>query len=819
MPRWLKIVISLFITFVIVLFIGGIIFYKMLSASLPQYRGEIISGNISNDIQIFRDSLAVPYIIAQNDEDAAFALGYLHAQERLFVMDIARRAGEGRLSEILGQEAIPFDKMFLTIGLKKNSQENLKRLNPVTLNLLKAYSNGVNLYIKNAKGHYPVEFDALGYDPYEWKPEHSLLVIKMMAWQLNISWWVDFSFSDLVLKLGEDKVKKILPNYQENAPYIIPAELKNLSSIDKGLVETDRDFREFMGLTGTHIGSNNWVVDGTKSQSGKPIIANDPHLEYSAPGRWYAAVIKSGKETCAGVTLPGVPGIVIGKNDNIAWTLTNIMADDADFYVEKLDSTEKKYFYNGTWKNLISYKEKIKVKNKPDVDFEIKLTHRGPIISDIHPYSILYKDKGFNSPPISMRWTGNDFSDELFAFYKINKAKNWNEFKSAVQMFNVPGQNFVYSDKTGNIGYLFGAKLPIRTYNAPTFIYDGTTDKYDWKGFVPPSELPSLFNPPQHYIASANNKTVKEFKYHISNLWEPSSRIERITRLLTSKEKHSVSDYEKYQLDQVSPYAQKITAYILNAFKDKKITDQNLKLALELLSDWNYDLNEDSQVPTIYAMFFKYLLKNIYYDEMGHDLFNEFVFMPNVPYRSVMQVLEDSTNTWWDNVNTPQIESRNEIIRKSLVDALTELEDKYGKDIKMWQWGNIHKVTFKHSFTGFSSLLDKYINIGPFRIGGDGTTIFNTEYPFNESIKKYPRFDHSEFENNVGPSMRFIFDFASPDEFYLVLTTGQSGNVMSPHYRDMSSLWLNGGYIKIRTDESSIRKNKNILTIKKAESP
>ena len=459
MPRWLKIVIGLFTTLVIVIIVGGIIFYKMLSSSLPVYNGQIQSDKISSDIRIYRDSLAVPYIFAQNDEDAAFALGYLHAQERLFVMDLARRAGEGRLSEILGEDAVPFDKMFLTVGLKRNALENIKRLNPQSLNLLKAYSNGVNLYIKEAKGHYPVEFDALGYDPYEWKPEHSLLIIRMMAWQLNISWWVDFSFSDLVLKLGEDKVKKILPSYPENGPYIIPSELKNLSSLNKGLVETDQAFREFMGTSGTHIGSNNWVVNGTKSQSGKPIIANDPHLEYSAPGRWYAAVIKSGTETCAGVSLPGVPGIVIGKNDNISWTLTNIMADDADFYVEKLDSLGKNYLYNGSWKILTSYKEKIKVKNKPDVEFNIKLTHRGPIISDIHPFSFLYNNKGFRTPPISMRWTGNDFSDELFAFYKINKAKNWNDFKSAVQMFNVPGQNFVYADNSGNIGYALRCQI------------------------------------------------------------------------------------------------------------------------------------------------------------------------------------------------------------------------------------------------------------------------------------------------------------------------------------------------------------------------
>ena len=815
MQRWVKIVIGLVVTFVLLFLAAGIIFYKMLSASLPEYKGEINAEKIKNDIEIYRDSLAVPYIITSNDEDAAFALGYLHAQERLFVMDMARRAGEGRLSEIIGEEAVPFDKMFLTVGIKRNAQENIKRLNPISLKLLQAYSNGVNLYIKNAKGHFPVEFDALGYDPYEWKPEHSLMVIRMMAWQLNISWWVDFAFSDLVQKLGEDNVRQILPKYEENGPYIIPSEMKNYSSLDMGLMETDIAFRDFMGISGTHLGSNNWIVNRVKSVSGSPIIANDPHLDYGAPGRWYAAVIKSGNETCAGVSLPGVPGIVIGKNDNISWALTNVMADDADFYVEKLDSTKKKYQYNGAWKDLVTLKETIKVKKSSDVKFEIKLTHRGPIITDIHPYTVLYQEKGIKSPPISMRWTGNDYSDELFAFYKINKAKNWNDFKSAVHMFNVPGQNFVYGDKNGNIGYAFGAKLPIRSSNSPTFIYDGTTDRYDWKGFVPEGELPSLYNPPQNYIASANNKTVREFKYHISNLWEPSSRISRITQLLNSKNKLSVDDYKNMQMDQVSPYAEKITGYILNAFKNRKVTDKNLIQVLDLFGDWNYDMNEESQVPSVYVMYFKYLLKNIYYDKMGHDLFNEFVFMANIPYRSVMQVLNDSTSSWWDNPKTPQIETRDEIIRKSLVEAITELEVKFGTDVTMWQWGNLHKVTFKHAFSGFSSMLDNYINIGPFSIGGDGTTIFNTEYPFMEGIKKYPRFDHKDFENDVGPSMRYIFDFAKPNEFNLILTTGESGNLMSSHFRDMSQMWLRGGYMKIRTDEASMRKNKQLLKITK----
>jgi len=815
LPKWLKIVIGLAVSLVILFVAAGIIFYKILNSSLPEYIGDTSSDKISGDIQIFRDSMAIPYVIAKNDLDAAFALGYLHAQERLFSMDFSRRAGEGSLSEILGPKALPFDKMFLTIGLKRDAYEIVKRMNPVSLDLLKAYSEGVNLYIKEAKGHYPVEFDVLGYDPVEWKPEDSIIMIRLMAWQLNISWWVDFSFSDIVLKLGEERAEQILPKYDENAPYIVPTELKKIASLPRGFMQTDRAFREFAGYTGNHIGSNCWIVNGSKSQSDKTIIANDPHLAYSAPGRWYAAVIKSGNETVAGVTLPGVPGIVIGKNDYISWGLTNIMADDADFYIEKIDSTGSKYSVNGKWLDIKKVKYKIKVKNTFDEEFVVKYTHRGPIISDVHPYKLLYPDKGIKTPPISMRWTGNDYSDELFSFYKINKAKNWSDFKTAAQSFNVPGQNFMYSDQSGNIGYVFGAKIPLRTSNSPTFIYDGSTDANDWKGFVPVNELPVIYNPPQNFLASANNKTVKEFKYHISNLWEPSSRIERINQLLTSKDKHSVDDYKKYQMDFVSPYAEKMTDYILNAFKDKIIKDQNLKLALELFRKWSFELNEGSQTPAIYAVFFKYLLKNIYLDEMGHDLFNEFIFMANVPYRSVQNVLSDENNPWIDNVNTSAKETRDDIIRKSFTDALSDLERNLGYELKNWQWGTLHKVTFKHTFSGVSSLLNDFVDIGPFGIGGDGTTIFNTEYAFNEGIKEYPRFNHSDYENDVGPSMRYIYDYAEPDRFYLVLTTGESGNVMSDHYKDMSQMWLRGEYLTIRTDEKSFSKNKLLFKIVK----
>ena len=746
-------------------------------------------------------------------------------------MDIARRAAEGRLSEVFGEETVPFDKMFRTVGIKKISETILLKTNHNSVKILNSYAAGVNKFIEHAEGEFPVEFDVLGYQPEKWKPVNSIEIIRMMGWELNISWWVDVSFTKLVQKLGEEKVKEILPDYPENGQTIIPPEIKNYPKLSSDFIDTDKQFRRFMGWNGTHIGSNNWIVNGKKSASGKPIIANDTHLAFSAPGKWFTAVLRIKSSEISGFTLPGVPGVVIGKNENISWAMTNIMSDDADFYLEKIelksDKPEKlkektglkrsKYFYNGEWKDLKVEDDTIRVKNENPVPIKILSTIHGPVISGIHTFSFLYSDNNA-LPAITMKWMGNEFSDELTAILGINSAKDWNDFKSSLKDFAVPGQNFVYGDSKGNIGYVFGGKIPLRNSTNSTFVLDGTTDKYDWKGYVPESEIPTLLNPSQNYLASANNKTLTNFKYYITNLWEPSSRIDRITQLLNKKVKHSVKDYMNYQMDFVSLYAKEITKFILDAFKNVKVTDENLKNSLHMFKEWNYEMDEFSQLPTIYAEFLKFLLKNIYEDEMGENLFNRFVFVANVPYRSLLKALNEPNNSWFDNIKTSGKENKNDIIRQSLGDALTELENKLGNQIKNWQWGYQHRVTFKHMFSGTSSLIDNVINIGPYNISGDGTTLFNTEYPFYQSIEKYPRFRHDEFENILGPAMRYIYDFSKPDEFYMVLTTGESGNIMSDHYNDMTQMWLRGGYVKVRTDEGSITNSNNkLLKIVKGE--
>ncbi|MBU2505176.1 MAG: penicillin acylase family protein [Bacteroidetes bacterium] len=778
----------------------AVISYFVVNSYLPDYDGETNSTKISAAVNIYRDENAVPKIIAENEFDAIFALGYAHAQERLFQMDLSRRAGEGRLSEIFGSKTLPFDKMFRTVGIYEHVRSNYEKLSDISKYYLSAYCDGVNHFIQEKNGKHSVEFDLLGYDPYPWQPEHSLIIAKLMAWELNISWWTDIAFTHLLQKIGEEKLLEIIPDFDENAPTIIPDGIQKYASLPIDFINTDRAFREFMVYGGTHLGSNNWVVNKNHSASGSPIIANDPHLAFSAPAKWLTAVIISPEYSVSGFTLPGVPGVVIGKNDHISWVLTNVMADDADFFVEKFDSSRTKYFYDSKWHTLQIKSDTIKVKDSTSVIYEIRKTHRGPVVSDIHPYNVLFPNDIAANSDVSMSWTALTFSDELRGIISVNKSENWNQFENALEHFTVPGQNFVYGDWEGNIGYICAARLPIRKHNSPTLVYDGTTSAHDWKGFVPYSELPKLFNPSDGYIASANNKTVKSFEHHISNIWEPPSRIERITELLNSKEVHSVEDFQKYQSDINSPYAKKIIPFILNAFRDAEVKDENLDLALQMLGEWNFEMEMHSQTPAIYIVFYQYLLKNIFQDEMGEELFNEYIFIANVPYRVIPQLLESEYSKWFDDVNTEYHELKNDIVRKSLVDALGYLENKFGNNVADWQWKKLHTVTFKHPFSGVSPLLDKFFNVGPFELGGDGTTIFNTEYSFTKP-----------YENKLGPSMRYIFDFAKPDEFLFILPTGQSGHFMSEHYDDMTQKWLNGEYLKVTTNKDEIAKNSKFL--------
>jgi len=785
----LKIIIGIAGSLLVIALVTMLILRYLVMKSFPTIDGEINVPGLQKSVTIKRDQYGVPHIFAENEHDLFFAQGYVHAQDRLWQMDVSRRAGQGRLSEVFGPSTLKFDKLFRTVGMKQIAEKIVQNMHPESRAVLQSYSDGVNAFIRSHKGKYPIEFDMLNYEPEEWTPVNSVVVARLMAWELNISWYVDLVLGELYKTVGDEKAKEVFPTYPENAPVIVPKEYRtNLLPADLlKLIDTDSEFRSFYGTAGTHIGSNAWAIGPQKSASGKAILANDPHLGFSAPSKWYEVHLDGGAFNVAGVSLPGTPLVVIGHNQFVAWGMTNVMADDADFYLEMTNSSGD-YLFKDVWRPMTISEDTILVKDSSSVFLTIKSTQHGPIVNDVNPVGSITRDV-----LVSMRWTGQDVSDELYALMLVDKAKNWGEFRSGVKEFTVPGQNFVYADAEGNIGYLAGVRLPIRSAQNPTLPMPGWTGEYEWNGFVPFERLPSLYNPPQHFIATANNKlTDAAFPYHISNLWEPPSRIQRLDELLRKKEKLSVDDCKDIQRDYYSYFAKEMTPYIIHAYDSARAANSDVETALNYFRNWHFQLSKDDVPTTLFHVFFTHLLNNIFRDKMGDDLFQKYIFIANLPYRTVPALFRNPDSPWFDDPSTPRVERRDDVIRKSLVDAISELKSALGGEMKTWQWGLIHTVTFHHPF-GSQAPLGPVFNIGPFPIGGSGTTLNNGEYYLANPYKV-----------TLGPSMRQIVDFSDIDNACCVIPTGESGQPLNDHYADETALWLNGEYHSMPVDSQSV---------------
>lgn len=780
--------------------IAGVVFFALrylVTKSFPQYSGTITVSGLRHQVTVARDEFGVPHISADNDYDMFFAQGYVHAQDRLWQMDIARRAGEGRLSEVLGSSTIKFDKMLRTIGFSEIARKLEQRISPKSKEILQAYADGVNEFIRTHRGKYPVEFDMLNYEPEEWKPVHSLMISRLMAWELNISWHVDIVLGELVAKLGEAKAQQVFPTYPENAPVIVDHKMtaSSMSGLNN-FVSVETEFREFFGTTGTHIGSNAWAVSPEHSEDGSAMLASDPHLGLGLPAKWYEIHLKSETFDAAGVSLPGTPLIIIGHNHDVAWGLTNVMADDADFYLEQIDPTgADMYSYKGEEKAIEIIQDTIVVKDTSSVPFTIKKTIHGPAVNEIYPLETISQ-----SNFITMRWTGFEMSDELYGIYLINTSHDWASFLSGVKQFTVPGQNFVYADRNGNIGFHPGVRLPMRRNQNPTLPSNGWNGENEWTGFVPFDELPSLYNPREGYIATANNKTSSSFPYHISNLWEPPSRIQRIRQLLQSKEKFSAADFKMFQNDYYSQFAKDVVPFILDSYAGETVRDERVVTMLTYFKNWNFMMTKDDVPTAIFEVFFNHLVKNIFYDEMGDDLYRQYIVLANIPYRVVPALLSDTSSVWFDDVNTPSVETKNDIIHKSMNETLEDLTGRFGSEMKEWQWGKLHSLTLRHPFSTVG-VLRSVFSIGPYEVGGSGTTVNNGEYHLGEP-----------YEMTLGPSTRQIVDFADINTSLSVIPSGQSGQPFHDHFSDQSVIWRNGEYHRLPLDDRFVaERTKNIL--------
>ncbi|HXX63057.1 MAG TPA: penicillin acylase family protein [Bacteroidota bacterium] len=750
--------------------------------SFPVTSGSVRVPGLEAPARVFRDGYGVPTVEAGNEHDLMFAVGYVHAQDRLWQMDIARRAAEGRLSELFGTASLAFDRMFRVIGLGRTAESITAALPPESRMRLQAYADGVNAFIAGAKGKYPVEFDLLGYQPEEWSPLHSVMIGRLMAWELNLSWWTDLTYGMIAECVGLERTLELIPGFPaEVRPTVPEDEWRRYASLTLPYLRTAQAYAAQFGTASIFGGSNAWAVAPRRSTTGNAMLANDTHLQLASPSRWYELQMEMPGMHVRGMSIPGVPAVLSGRNDSIAWGITNVMADDADFYVERLDSaTATQYWYDGHWQAVTLLNEEIAVRGDTVHPLVIRLTRHGPIVTDVAP-AVQLAHPTFSA---SMRWTGNEIDDQFGAFMKIDRARNWTEFASGVRDFAVPGQNFVYADVRGHIGYWCGVKLPIRPGRSSLLPLPGWDPGTEWRGYVPFGALPHRFDPPEGFIASANNKIVDDsYPYHITDLWEPSSRIQRLDDVLGKEgEAFSLKDFERLQNDSYSSYARGLMPYVFNAFHDSVQNLPDGERVFEYLRNWHYQFMPDDIATAIYQQFLVRLIHNTFADEMGEALYHDWVILGNIPLRVLARVVRDSTSAWFDDVRTPEVETRDEIIRRSLREALTELHARFGDDMKLWRWGDMHTVTLRH-LLGVRKPLDRIFNLGPYPIGGGPTALVSGEFDFNQP-----------FEVTVGPSFRQIFDLGPEGELRTVLPSGQSGQVFHVHYGDQTRLWLNGGY-------------------------
>lgn len=771
-----KISLIFFILLVIVIVMAGIYIRQISHKCLPDYSGDSILFGLSSDVTIFRDSYGIPHIYADTEEDVYRATGYVMAQDRLWQMDLLRRLTTGRLSEIFGKDMAEIDLLFRSLEISRKSLTVLDSAGNEVKEYLEAFADGINQYINNNQKTLPPEFAILRYKPEPWETVHSVNLIGYMSWSLTMSWEIESVLFKISQLLDSARAAELIPdtNLQNEAIFS--------GSSDKIIFESAMAKADsLISAMGLRIfqASNNWAVSGSRSSSGMPLMANDMHLDLNAPGIWYQIhQVVDGKLNVTGVAVPGQPFVVCGHNENIAWGMTNVMMDDMDFYIEKINPADTlQYLYDGEWHDMRIVEEIINTREGDTIAAYNRFTHRGPVISGI---------KNIDEHVISMRWIGREYSNELLSIYKFNRAKNWDEFRDAARHFISISQNIVYADTDGNIGLQATGGIPVRKGN-PAMFFPGDTSLYDWKGLVPFDELPFKYNPECAYVASANNMTVNEdYPYYISKWYDLPNRYEVIINELESVPLHTTSSFADIQSNQNSLFARKFVPVFISALDplvDKM--SESEKKALEYLKTWNFSMDKTSVATAIFEVMYLELVKSVFYDELGEELFNEFIDQDLLPTYLLDKIRITGESAWTDNINTvDKNETFNDNIIEAFLNSVKFMERKISKDISKWEWGELHKLTLRHPLGSLKLISAIFrLNRGTYPVGGSFHTVSPFSYPFEKPF--YP--DH-------GASHRHIYSPGNWDSSMVIIPTGICGIPASKHYCDQLEDYLEYKY-------------------------
>ena len=753
---------------------------------LPQIKGKMSIQGLKGPVEILRDCWGVPHIYARNENDVVFAQGFVHAQERLWQMDVIRRLVSGRLAEVAGAPILATDRGMRCLCLYKIAEEEARLVSGELGSLMESYCAGVNAWIEFAIAHHklPLEFMLLGYQPEAWQVADSLGWGKMMSWTLAVNWESEFYRRLIIERLGAAKTNELEINLDQAWAVIL--DLGQALAGDK-----PGDVTSTFGgpRAGAGVGSNNWVVDGSRTATGKPLLANDMHLELTTPGLWFENHLVGGDFDVTGVTMPGVPMVIAGHNRQVAWGYTDGCPDTQDLYEEHLRQTENggwEYEFKGEWLPAVVRKEEIRVKGAQSVTEELVITRHGPVINR------LIKDAFPDSPPLALRWTALEPGQTFQAIYEMNKARDCREFKQSLRHFDDPAQNVVYADRQGNIAYSLSGRVPVREKGDGSVPVPGWTGENEWNGYIPFDAMPHMFNPPGGFIATANNPIQRpDYPHFLGKDYLVSDRAGRIVELLGTTQKVDLAYIQKMQSDQVS-FSARAFAKVLSTLE---VQDPELGEIVRQMGSWDGELGVDSALAGIYEATIREAIRMLlghHLGALGARIQGAGPFAGQWPEHSwewFVHLLEQPESAWFD---LGRGERRDDIMRLALRHAVDDLKQKLGPRMEDWKWGNLHRLNFNHAL-GRQKPLNFIFNIGPIPIGGDGTTIWSSFTSYGD-LKRRPI---------VGPPFRFIADLGDLEHCWGALVPGQSGNPYSAHYKDGVKPWFDGLYhpMLFRRDE------------------
>ncbi|WP_260471940.1 penicillin acylase family protein [Bacillus salinus] len=737
--------------------------YLYLRLSLPATRGTITLSELENPVTVYRDENGVPHIEASNLHDLYVAQGFVTAQDRLFQMDLSRRQASGLLSEVMGEGLLERDKFFRTFGLRRAAEASYEIYSPKAKQILQWYADGVNAFMENE--NLPVEFTLAGYKPSEWTPIDSLTIGKYMAYDLGGHWTGQAFRHYLLQNFSEDKALELFPTYPEDGALNIE-EIK-LSSID--IAES---------FAGAHIpneynGSNNWVVAGEKTESGLPLLADDPHLGLGTPSIWYETHLKSEDVNVSGVIFAGVPGIIVGRNDYIAWGVTNVGPDVQDLYIEKRNPDNPyEFLYKNTWEQAEVVKETIPVKDSEPVEYEIVITRHGPIFSE-------FALPEASDTALALKWTGHMASTELEAVLEMNRATNWDEFKEALTYFHTPAQNFVFASTDGTIAYRANGLIPIREKGNSIVPVPGWTGEYEWNGFIPWDELPTTVNPEEGFVATANNKVIGDsYPYHLSNTWAEPYRQERIQEVLRSKDKLSVEDMKALQNDFYSKQAEQLLPVLLDELKAKQseLTDVEQE-AMELLAQWNYVEDVSLPQPLVFGIWMEEYVDYLFEDRFPEDIYKLMEGEDLIVADMIVSANNGDVSSWMSDKGGLE-----QVTVETYKIAVARSVEEQGSNPEKWQWGEFHQVYFDHPLSAIEPLHLFFDPKGPVPMGGGQKTVGRAGWNEDTGIVTH------------GAPWRTVVDLSDMTKSWNVVAPGQSGHRLSRWYGDQIDEWTSGQY-------------------------